>query len=88
MTIPLSKLNTGTIKKWLLEQIQNNQLSDRKFKELKSIINMMFDYATSFDLIQVNLARQVRGFSKNLFTIPATKSLSEIIYSSEKKRFN
>ena len=30
-------------------------------------MNMIFDYAVSFDIIQINLSRQVRGFSDKNF---------------------
>ena len=60
-------------------------LTDRQFKDLKSIMNMVFDYAVSFDIIQINLSRQVRGFSDKIFKQELEKPVEEIVYNIDTK---
>lgn len=83
--IPFEKLTTGAIKKWCVETIVEMNLTDRQFKDLKSIMNMVFDYAVSFDIIQINLSRQVRGFSDKIFKQELEKSVEEIVYNIDTK---
>ena len=83
--IPFEKLTTGAIKKWCVDVIAEMHLTDRQFKDLKSIMNMIFDYAVSFDLIQINLSRQVRGFSDKNFKQEEEKPVEEIVYNADAK---
>ena len=83
--IPFEKLTTGAIKKWCVDVIAEMHLTDRQFKDLKSIMNMIFDYAVSFDIIQINLSRQVRGFSDKNFKQEVEKSVEEIVYNADAK---
>lgn len=83
--IPFEKLTTGAIKKWCVDVIAEMHLTDRQFKDLKSIMNMIFDYAVSFDIIQINLSRQVRGFSDKNFKQEAEKPVEEIVYNADAK---
>lgn len=83
--IPFEKLTTGAIKKWCVDTIIEMKLTDRQFKDLKSIMNMVFDYAVSFDIIQINLSRQVRGFSKNIFKQEIEKPVDEVVYDMDAK---
>lgn len=83
--IPFEQLTTGAIKKWCVDVIAEMHLTDRQFKDLKSIMNMIFDYAVSFDIIQINLSRQVRGFSDKNFKQEIEKPVEEIVYNSEAK---
>lgn len=80
--IPFETLTTGAIKHWCVDVIAELELTDRQFKDLKSIMNMLFDYAVSFDLIQINLSRQVRGFSKNNFKQETVKPVEELIFTA------
>ena len=83
--IPFEKLTTGAIKKWCVDVIAEMHLTDRQFKDLKSIMNMIFDYAVSFDIIQINLSRQVRGFSDKHFKQEIEKPVEEIVYNADAK---
>lgn len=83
--IPFEKLTTGAIKKWCVDVIAEMHLTDRQFKDLKSIMNMIFDYAVSFDVIQINLSRQVRGFSDKNFKQEVEKPVEEIVYNADAK---
>jgi integrase len=46
---------------------------------------MIFDYAVSFDIIQINLSRQVRGFSDKNFKPEIERPVEEIVYNTEAK---
>ena len=81
--IPFEKLTTGAIKKWCVDVIAEMHLTDRQFKDLKSIMNMIFDYAVSFDIIQINLSRQVRGFSDKTFKQEAENSYTRFLSSKK-----
>lgn len=83
--IPFEKLTTGAIKKWCVDVIAEEHLTDRQFKDLKSIMNMIFDYAVSFDIIQINLSRQVRGFSERNFKQQEERPVDEIVYNAKAK---
>ena len=83
--IPFEKLTTGAIKKWCVDVIAEEHLTDRQFKDLKSIMNMIFDYAVSFDIIQINLSRQVRGFSERNFKQKEERPVDEIVYNAKAK---
>lgn len=83
--IPFEKLTTGAIKKWCVDVIAEMNLTDRQFKDLKSIMNMIFDYAVSFDIIQINLSRQVRGFSERNFQQEEIKPVDELVYNASAK---
>ena len=83
--IPFEKLTTGAIKRWCVDVIAEMHLTDRQFKDLKSIMNMIFDYAVSFDIIQINLSRQVRGFSDKNFKQEKEKPVEEIVYNADAK---
>ena len=85
INIPFEKLTTGAIKRWCVDVIAEMHLTDRQFKDLKSIMNMIFDYAVSFDIIQINLSRQVRGFSDKNFKQEEEKPVDEIVYNADAK---
>lgn len=85
INIPFEKLTTGAIKRWCVDVIAEMHLTDRQFKDLKSIMNMIFDYAVSFDIIQINLSRQVRGFSDKNFKQEKEKPVEEIVYNADAK---
>lgn len=84
--VPFDELTTGALKSWCVDVIAEMHLTKRQFKDLKSIMNMIFDFAVSFDLIQINLSRQVRGFGENIFQQEAKKADYEIVYNQEVKK--
>ena len=81
--VPFEDLSTGRIKDWMLESIERHRMTKRQFKEMKSVINMMYDYAISYNYTTINLARQVRGFSDRIFREEDLKPVEEIIYTDD-----
>lgn len=52
---------------------------------MKSIVNMMYDYAISYNYTNINIPRQIRGFSDRIFREDAEKPISETVYDSAAK---
>ncbi len=65
--------------------ISQKQLTHKQFKEMKSVINMMYDYAISYNYTTTNFPRQIRGFSDRIFQEETAKPISEIVYDSAAK---
>ena len=50
--------------------IKKYELSSRKYKEMKSVANMLLDYAVEKRLVSTNVSRCVHGISSKKFTEP------------------
>lgn len=85
ISVPFEDMNAGQMKDWLLTVISEKQLTSRQFKEMKSVINMMYDYAISYNYATINIPRQIRGFSDRIFREETTKPISETVYDSAAK---
>ena len=44
--------------------IEKHKLSSKKYKEMKSVANMLFDYAVEKNIVSANISRSVHGISK------------------------
>ena len=67
INVPLKDLTVADVKTWFLDQIAKHELTKKKYREMKSVINMMLDYAVEKDLIKDNVARKVRNISYKKF---------------------
>ncbi len=83
--IELSKMTVGDLSDWLLELIAKRNLTKKKYVEVKGLMNQLYDYCISHNMVQINLPRQIAMPSKNVFTEPKAKPEEEIIYSSDTK---
>lgn len=83
--IELSKMTVGDLSDWLLELIAKRNLTKKKYAEVKGLMNQLYDYCISHNMVQINLPRQIAMPSKNVFTEPKAKPEEEIIYSSDTK---
>lgn len=85
--IPLETMTTGKLSRWLLQVINDNQLTRKKYNEVKGILNQLYDYCVNDEDIDisVNLARQIFFKSKNLFADEVEKEEEEIIFTSTTK---
>jgi len=83
--VELSKMTVGDLSEWLLELIAKRNLTKKKYVEVKGLMNQLYDYCISHNMVQINLPRQIAMPSKNVFTEPKTKPEEEIIYSSDTK---
>ena len=83
--VELSKMTVGDLSEWLLELIAKRNLTKKKYVEVKGLMNQLYDYCISHNMVQINLPRQIAMPSKNVFFEPKAKPEEEIIYSSDTK---
>lgn len=85
ISVPFEDMKAGQMKDWFLTVISEKQLTSKQFKEMKSVINMMYDYAISYNYTNINIPRQIRGFSDRIFREETAKPISETVYDSAAK---
>ena len=83
--VELSKMTVGDLSDWLLELIAKRNLSKKRYLEVKGLMNQLYDYCISHNMVQINLPRQLGMPSKNVFVEAEAKPEEEIIYSSNTK---
>ena len=83
--VELSAMTVGQLRNWLLKQVAKHKLSQKKYVEVKGLMNQLYDYCISYDIVQINLPRQISTPSEHVFFEPEEKDDAEIIYSSETK---
>ena len=81
----LAEMTVGELSDWLLKLIDKHKLNKKKYVEIKGLMNQIYDYCISHNIVQINLPRQIRFPSKNVFTEQEKKVESEVIYSDETK---
>lgn len=77
----LTKLRMIDMKTFFLQTITAFSLSNRQYKEMKSIANSMLDYAVEINLVDKNVARQVRNINQNKFRQEEKKNPSTEVFS-------
>lgn len=85
ISIPFEDMSAGKIKDWFLTVISEKQLTSKQFTEMKSVINMMYDFAISYNYTNINIPRQIRGFSDRIFREDVEKPITETVYDSVAK---
>ena len=83
--VELSKMTVGDLSDWLLELIDKRNLTKKRYLEVKGLMNQLYDYCISHNMVQINLPRQLGMPSKNVFVEAEAKPEEEIIYSSNTK---
>ena len=83
--VELSKMTVGDLSDWLLELIDKRNLTKKRYLEVKGLMNQLYDYCISHNMVQINLPRQLGMPSKNVFVETEAKPEEEIIYSSDTK---
>ena len=83
--VELSKMTVGDLSDWLLELIDKRNLTQKRYLEVKGLMNQLYDYCISHNMVQINLPRQLGMPSKNVFVETEAKPEEEIIYSSNTK---
>lgn len=85
ITRRLSELTVPELKEWFLQKISDYQLTTRKYRDMKALMNMLYDYAIGLGLVTYNVARNIKNISYKKFTPERKKSASEQIYVEMKK---
>lgn len=80
----VSDLKVIEVKRWLLGKIEERKLNSKQYKELKSVINGLLDYAIELELISLNVARSVR-ISRKHFAVKPRKEASDQVYMVDEK---
>ena len=65
--VDVEKIKTITVKKFLLDKVQSENLTNRQYKDMKSLLNMMLDYCVELEYTSHNVARNVRNVSYKKF---------------------
>lgn len=81
----ITELKVIDVKNWFLETIKAKELTGRKFKEMKSVLNMMLDYAIELEITSKNVSRSVRNISHKLFATDYKKSDAEQVYMGDEE---
>lgn len=81
----IKDIDTLTLEIYLLKAVEDNHMTKRAYSDMKSIINMLYDYAIMKKIVSVNIARSI-VVKKNKFT-PAKKkeNVKEVFLTGEQK---
>lgn len=78
-------ITVAYLKTWYLDKISECNLTSRKYKEMKSLMNMLYDYAIDSDLTKYNVSRAVRNISYKRFAVELEKSQTEQVYINDEE---
>lgn len=73
------------LKSWFLDKIAEYGLTSRKYKEMKSLMNMLYDFAIESNLIDSNTSRLIRGISSKKFVNEREKKPTEQVYINDEE---
>lgn len=76
----LNSIKVPELKMWYLEKIETFSLSNKQFKELKSLLNMLYDYAIDMEITSYNVSRTVKGISYKKYSVPHKKDITEQVF--------
>lgn len=76
----MQTIDVITLKTWFLNVIEKHKLSNKKYKEMKSVANMLFDYAVEKNIVSANISRSVHGISNKKFYEPDKKEAAGQVY--------
>lgn len=81
----IADIDVVIMKGWFLKTIREYQLTGKKYKEMKSLANMLLDYAIEKRLIGVNVSRNVHGISYRKFAEPRKKDETKQVYVNDER---
>ena len=76
----IKKIKVIDAKTWFMNKIDECSLTRKQYKEVKSVMNGILDYAVETELISVNVSRAVRGISAKHFAVPEKKEDATKVY--------
>lgn len=85
VTCRFKDITVAILKSWYLDKIAEHKLTSRKFKEMKSLMNMLYDYAIDSNLLSQNLSRVVRNISYKKFAVERVKAPTEQVYMNDEE---
>ena len=81
----LGELTVPELKEWFLDKIADYHLTTRKYRDMKALMNMLYDYAISLGLVTYNVSRNIKNISYKKFTPERKKSVTEQIYIDDEE---
>lgn len=84
--LDIASIDVIVMKEWFLKVIGNYELSSKKYKEMKSVANMLLDYAVEKRLVSINVSRCVHGINSKKFTEPPKKKVTEQVYIDDEAK--
>lgn len=79
------KIDVPTLKTWYLNKITQYNLTARQFKEMKSLLNMLFDYAIEKKICTQNISRLIRNISRKKISVNPTKAVTEQVFVNDEE---
>lgn len=86
ITMDIRSIDVITLKTWFLNAIKKHELSSKKYKEMKSVANMLFDYAVEKNIVTANISRSVHGIYRKNFFEPNKKEAAEQVYIDDESQ--
>lgn len=80
-----NEITVVMLKSWFLDKIAEHKLTSRKYKEMKSLINMLYDFAIESNLTNSNVSRMVHGISYKKYTVENKKAPTEQVYVNDEE---
>lgn len=81
----VADIKTPILKEWFLDVISAHKLTKKRYREMKSIANMLLDYALELELVTVNVARNIKGISDKKFSASKKKTATEQVYIDDEE---
>jgi len=82
---PIDEIRTIDLKEWFLDKIDAYNITRRQFKEMKSLLNMLLDYAVELEIVPVNVSRNIRNISYKKFRQEKTKPVGDQVYINDEE---
>lgn len=81
----LSDITVVMLKSCFLDKISEYELTSRKYKEMKSLMNMLYDFAIESNLVSSNVSRMVHGISYKKYAVEHKKAPTEQVYINDEE---
>lgn len=81
----LSDITVAMLKSWFLDKIAEHGLTSRKYKEMKSLMNMLYDFAIESKHVSNNVSRMVHGISYKKYAVEHKKTPTEQVYINDEE---
>ena len=81
----LNDITVIMLKSWFLDKIAEHKLTSRKYKEMKSLMNMLYDFAVESNLVSNNVSRMVHGISYKKYAVEQKKAPTEQVYINDEE---
>ncbi len=81
----LEEIKLPELKEFFLDKIEAFSLKSKQFKEMKSVLNMLYDYALNCEIVKYNLSRSIHDISYKKFTPANKKTASDQIFIDDEE---